>query len=356
MPRKPKTESADPSSLSRFLGPLDAFRDSLRKATAREADHGPDALFGHALYTAGGRTPVFMLQGLARVFRKLDLDDLNAADAELFDRLRLETKIVEDVLGQIDYWWVVGQKAAAYKLPRPVVAWAAQRHVEACGAAVTWLSAREWTPHRYLAEPESFEPRADRFERRLRKVDWPGAKRLRSAWAAFFAETLADVESAVDALDLTKLEEGLHEARRQVRWISVYAAALGGQLVLDADTPAPPGWETYLAPEIVGNPFNRLPEPGPGDRPLHMPAPLFYALSYLIDRLGRLKDQAQWTHTLATALEDTGSAKGRSIESFLGEAAMTPEAAAAGAATLVSDVLRRDRLLARMAEVVEAQR
>jgi hypothetical protein len=356
MPRTPKTETAIPSPLSRFLGPLDAFRQSLGKAAAREADHGPDALFGHALYTAGGRTPVFMLQGLARIFRKLDLDDLNTADAELFDRLRLEAKIVEDVLGQIDYWWVVGQKAAAYKLPRPVLAWAAQRHVEACGVAATWLEAREWTPHRYLSEPEAFEPRADRFERRLRKLDWPSPKRLRKAWAEFLLSTLTDVDATVDALDLTRLEEGLHEARRQVRWISVYASALGGQLVLDADAPAPPGWEVYLTPETVGNPFNRLPEPGDDDRPLHMPAPLFYALSHLIDRLGRLKDQAQWTHILAQGLEDTGSAKGRSIESFLGDAAMTPEAAAGGAAQLVRDVLRRDRLLARMAEVVEAQR
>lgn len=357
MTRKPNdAPTPEPSPLSRFLTPLAAFRESLQKAAAREAEHGPDALFGHALYTAGGRTPVFMLQGLARIFRKLDLGEKAAAEAELFDRLRLESKIVEDVLGQIDYWWVVGQKAAAHKLPRPVLAWAAQRHVEACGAAATWLEAREWTLHRYVAEPETFEPRAERFERRLRRFDWPGPKRLRRAWGDFLVETLRDVDEAVAGLDLTRLEEGLHEARRQVRWISVYASALGGQLVLDATAPAPPVWDAYLAPETVNNPFNKLPEPAPDDRPLRMPAPLFYALSHLIDQLGRLKDRAQWTHTLSEALEDTGSGKGRSVQSFLGDAALSAEDAAAGAAKLVADVLQRDRLLARMAEALEGQR
>ena len=346
------SKSSRPASLRAFLTQVDAFRAALEKAKARSESHGPEALFGHALYMAGGRTPVFMLQGLSRIYRKLELE---GQDAEIFDRLRLQAKVIEDVLGQIDFWWTVRRKAAEHGLPAAVIDWAEQRHVEACGEAQTWLAAREWIIHRYIEDPENFVPRADRVERRLQKLKWPAPKHFQPAWAEFLAGQLRAVDAAVGALDMADLEGGLHEARRQVRWLSVYAAALGGQLVLDQTAAAPDGWEAYLAPDIIENPFNRLPEPGPGERPLSMPAPLFYALSYLIDRLGQLKDRAQWTETLAHGLEATGSDPSRNVESYLGGIALAKYAAAAEGAKLVDTVLRRDKLLLRMAEAVERQ-
>lgn len=347
-------------ALDRFLAQLDAFRRALDTAQnppsgdAEAALHGPGALLGHRLYTANGRTPVFMLQGLARVHRKLDFG-AETPPTEVFDRVRLEAKIVEDVLGKVDFWWVLAGKAKAYKLPAAVVAWASQQHVEACGETLTWLRAREWMPHRYLdlADPLAFEPRADRLARRLRKLRWPTPKKLSVALRELLIDELREADDTLEALDLGDLEHGLHEARRQIRWFSVYASAMAGAVALDPAAEAPAGWERYLTPAIVESPYNKLPVPTSDDRPIVIPAYLFYALSYLIDALGRVKDRAQVTEAFAAGLAATGAGKGRSAESYLGDDALTPEAAGDAATELMEQVLGEDALLTRLADALE---
>ena len=345
-------------ALQRFAFHLEAFKTALATAeivppeTADAVDPAASGLLGHRLYMANGRTPVFMLQGLARVHRKLDFGADTPAPST-FDRIRLEAKIVEDIIGKTDFWWVIGRKARENKLPAAVIAWAGEKHVEACGEAATWLRAREWIAHRYLIDQDDFTPRADRLTRKLRKLRWPSPKKLNVALREFLSEALRETDDTIEALDLGNVEHGLHEARRRLRWFSVYATALSGAVILDGEATPPPNWERYLTPDVVENPFNRLPTPEPTDRPVSIPAPLFYALSYVIDRLGRVKDRAQWTETLSAGLKATGSGRNRSIESYLGADAMTQAEAGTAATEILEQALGEDALLTRMAEAVE---
>jgi len=340
-----------PRDLRRFLTHLDTLRTQLAQVAQRPATGGPESLTGHALYVAGARTPAFMLQGLGRIYGGLELKGL---DRETFDRLKTEAKILEDALGQVDFWWSIRREALAYRLPAAVASWAEQRHAEACGRTAAWLEAREWVPHRYLDDGEPFEPRADRLERRLRKMKWVGVRKSSEAFGKFLVTTLGEVDAKLAALDLSDMEHGLHECRRQVRWISVYAFANAGSVVLDQAPKAPRGWARYLTKDVVNNPYNKLPEPSPEDRPLAIPAHLFYALSHLIDRLGQLKDRVQWTETLQAGLDAAAPGGKRPAASYLGDVALHPKDASAQAAALVEQVVRKDRLLERLALAVSA--
>ncbi len=98
--------------LQRLFGvQLERARKALEARPAVDAK-GADALRGHCLYKANLRTPLFMLEGLSRVMLGI------GGDEEVFEELLHDVKIIEDVLGEVDFWWVVLEKGTAWELPR----------------------------------------------------------------------------------------------------------------------------------------------------------------------------------------------------------------------------------------------
>jgi hypothetical protein len=129
-----------------------------------------------------------------------------------------------------------------------------------------------------------------------------------------------------------------------------------GAVVLDTAAAAPEGWERYLTKDIVDNPYNRLSAPEPKDKPIAVPAPLFYALSFAIDRLGAVKDRAQWTETMQHLVKESGEAPERPLSEVMGEAHLEAAEASRLGAELVAQIFERDRLLPRIIEALEGQR
>lgn len=329
-----------PHARRRFAKQLVATQAALQQSLA-PAD---GTLPAHAFYKHNGRTPLFMLQGLARVYGNLGIDDA------FFDALKVEAKIIEDALGAVDFWWVTAQKLSGWGLPAGTVRLAQDKHTEACGRAWGWLEAKNWVAHRY---EEELEPHARVLARKLKRVEWPSPRKEARALRAWLVEELQDAHDDLLGLDMRDIEGGLHEARRKARWFSIYAAALEGAFVLDHSAAAPEGWDRYLQPEIVNSPFNKLAEPEPKDKPISLPAPLFYGLSFIIDRLGALKDRAQWTETVLHLLARSGEKPERGIQEHLGETYLSPEDAAHAAAALVDQVFVKDKLLPRLIEALD---
>lgn len=334
-----------PRGLRRYGVQLDKVRTVL--AAPIEADaHGVDALRGHAWYRGGLRTPLFMLEGLARVSLGTD------GDENVFRPLLDDVKIVEDVCGEVDYWFALLQRADAWQLPDAVRGSFADRHKAASGRLVGWLEARAWVDHRYLREEGTVRLRVNRLGRDLRDVAWPSAAKERKRLRAFLHDRMASLHTAARSLDMNDIEHGLHELRRKLRWISIYAAALDGAVQLDMRAKAPKGWARYMTPAVVDNPFNQLPEGEPGEEPVRIPAPLFYALSWLIAELGALKDRAQWTETVAHEHASLGLAP--KSKRVIGDLSLEPAEAGRQAAAIVQRTLETDRLLERLAEALEA--
>jgi hypothetical protein len=353
-------DPADPDlpwGLRRFARQLAEFQkklDESRNAPAGEAGaayqrhpHLAKAMPGHRLHKAGGRTPLFLLQALSRLERGI------RKDADAFDALLGDIKRLEDTIGDIDYWWAFLEKGEQRGLPAEVLAWAANKHAQACGRLEGWLAAGNWVDHKYLADETEVTLRTRLLGDTLYDLDWPKAKKERARIGAFLAERLRKVHGDALTLNMDDLEGGLHELRRKLRWFSIYPRALEGLITLDEKAAVPKGVERYLTPAIVNSGFAKLPTPPAGADALTIPAPLFYALSWVIDDLGRVKDAAQETELIQMGLHATGiRAK---PAKWLGKGAIGHHAAGEHARKVLAQSLREDRLLLRMADAFEAQ-
>ncbi|HMO36561.1 MAG TPA: hypothetical protein PKA06_11005 [Gemmatales bacterium] len=325
-------------ALPRFTVPLKKVADLLAETQATALDTFP----GQVIYQRGLRTTMFQLQALGRVYRRWNLDK------PLFDSIRRESKILEDAIGFVDFWNVLAQKSIAWALPITVRQLAHDRYREACGRAWAWVEAQDWISSRYHTDEVIL---TELFQRKLKKVTWytPGkeAKVLRK----WLVRELRKIHRNIQALDLDELELGLHEARRAVRWISIYFSAMDGAFVLDASTPPPDHWGIYLSDDITQNPFNKLPAPEAHDKPLTIPAYLLYALSYLIDHLGRIKDKAQWTETVTHLLQLTGEQA--DLSAAMKDDFLEAQAACDQGKKLLDQVLVKDALLLRLADCLD---
>jgi hypothetical protein len=329
-----------PHARRRFTSHLQKIESLLNEALAIAHDGFP----GQVIYQTGLRTPMFTLQGLARVYREFDIDD------NLFERIRLECKIIEDAVGQVDFWAVMAKKSVEWSLPTGVQQLARERYVEMCGRAWAWVEAQDWITSRYHTDEELL---GDKFIRKLKEADWLSPKKEAKVLHKWLINELHDIHEHMEALDLGDIELGLHEARREVRWVSIYFSAIAGGFALETSATPPPNWGRYLTEEIVSNPFNKLPEPEAEDCPLIVPAPLLYALSYLIDQLGRIKDKAQWTETASHLLHLTGEKA--DLSALMKDQYLPDETATKQGSELLHQVLVEDELLIRLAEGIRRE-
>jgi hypothetical protein len=291
-----------------------------------------------------------MLQGLARVSLG------TGGDEEVFSELLQDVKIIEDALGEVDWWWSLAEKGTTWGLPDALMARARERHHAASGRVIGWLEARGWIDHRYLPDEGEVKLRVHRIGRSLYDVSWPSPRKEHKELTKFLRDRARSIEEASRTLDMNDIEHGVHELRRKLRWISIYATALDGAVQLDHEAKTPKGYARYMTPAVVENPFNVLPKGDGTAKPVMIPAPLFYALSWTIAELGTLKDRAQWTDAVAHGLDALDLSGGARPKRWLGDLALEHRDATKQATALVERVLVEDKLLTRLAEALDAQR
>ena len=66
-------------------------------------------------------------------------------------------------------------------------------------------------------------------------LDRSGPRRERKEMAAFLRDEVTEILKRLEGgrIDLGKVEEGIHELRRKLRWIPTYGLAAGGKIILD---------------------------------------------------------------------------------------------------------------------------
>ena len=105
--------------------------------------------------------------------------------------------------------------------------------------------------------------------------------------------------------EFTDVELGVHELRRKIRWLSIYPHALQGVVKLQATKPIAPALKKYLTPEVVNSNYNTLPALVNDTEYLGINKANFFALSWLIAELGKIKDVGLALYALQEALQDT---------------------------------------------------
>ncbi|MCC6277611.1 MAG: hypothetical protein IT289_06835 [Oligoflexia bacterium] len=110
--------------------------------------------------------------------------------------------------------------------------------------------------------------------------------------------------------DLDLIEEGVHELRRDLRWLNIYAAAIGGYVqVIDRKSPIDEIQDVVLDPSQAK--YAELPKSPHQKRTVFVTQDLFYQLINVVGEFGKLKDYGLKVEALAEAALETGYKKNR---------------------------------------------
>jgi hypothetical protein len=271
----------------RFLKQLDALTAQL--TLARKADD--TAL---ALYRSGGRTSLFMLESLARIYRHLH-------NKKTFGKLYDDFKLAEDMLGAIDYYDALHKECMTTKnFPKPLVLHFEKGRDTAAYVMNKMLKGEKWNSKK--------QKKVKKILGKLEKTDWLPASEETPAIAGFICKEIQRIRNDLQtgALAFRDIELGVHELRRKLRWISIYTSSLNGLIQLEPQKKIPSSLRKYVTNEIVKSPFSQLPPRKKGAVTIKINANNFYALSWIIARLGDLKDRGLKVHAIEEAMKITG--------------------------------------------------
>lgn len=254
---------------NKFIVHVNALSEMLAKSRYQK-----DKALG--LYKNGGRNVIFRLEALCRLYRGIH-------NKKFFDKWYKEFKALEDTLGAMDHHDAMHREFNSYK----TISKASDQILkkcfeEECGFLNDVLKNNGWLNGVALGE----------FIAGLADIDWLDAEEDSIAYANGVRKELKKLDKKYRSgeIDLNLLEEGLHEFRRRLRWVSIYASASNGIIQLRQVGEIPKSLEKYCIDEIIKSPYNILSKAAKGQKTIHVSAPYFYAMSWLIQYLGDLKD------------------------------------------------------------------
>lgn len=245
------------------------------------------------LYANDARTTLFMLEGLSRIYAYI-------YGNKLFTKLRDHFKLLEDALGYIDYYDSFAREFKANpNTPITATAYLRTKMVEKKAAFQQILLKKKWIGKK--------NGRLSKIRRKLRRLNWQSEKSDIRGLASFYHDSIAEIQvlALETAKGFTELEDEVHEMRRRLRWLSIYPRAMQGAIQLHDNPALAEQMKQYLVPEIVNSPFNIMPEIGDNLYFLQHNKNNFFALSWMISELGKLKDEGLKIYALSEALEVT---------------------------------------------------
>lgn len=273
---------------SRFNLYLDKLEQLLLNASKQD-----DPAFW--LYQNGARTPLFMLEGLAKLYGGLH-------NKNRFSKLEEQFKLLEDGIGAIDHYDAFAKEFAADpNIPAEAAQFVQTKRDEKAAALNRLLKQKKWlgdSPKRLV-----------KIRKKLRKADWLNDDAEVKAIEAYYRNSIEKINDFADQYKngFTELETQVHELRRKLRWLSIYPQALQGAIQLTETASKDEKIKKYLTPEVVNSPFNKMPDAGANRHLLTLKKDYFLALSWMIAELGKLKDEGLRFFTLTEASKTSSS-------------------------------------------------
>ena len=243
------------------------------------------------LYRNNARTPLFMLEALAKMYAAIH-------NKKKFTKLKEQFKLLEDAIGAIDFYDSYARELTANKkIPKQVISYLQAQCREKVQSLNEILKEKKW-----LGKNNT---RMTKIKKRLVKADWQNEKEDIKSIQAYYITAINKILEFINEKDFhfTNVEDDVHEFRRMIRWLSIYPQALRGCIQLSQTKAAIPKYlSKYLTKEITGSPYNLMPDAGTQKHFLLLEKNRFYALSWLIAELGNLKDNGLKVEAIKEAL------------------------------------------------------
>jgi hypothetical protein len=290
------------------------------------------------LYKNNARTTLFMLEGLARLCKTMHNKKRFTKMQDLFKRL-------EDGLGAIDFNESLHTYCKANKgIPKNITTYFAEESNNNCDA----LNA-------YLAD-DFFESTGTvtKIKEKLETAEWLSEEACSEAIIQYYASQITKLQEWLQALPngLDNMEEGVHELRRKLRWLSILPQALNGKVQLAPATTTPAKFTKYLTKEVIKSPFNKMPAKGKLKSVAMLNKNNFLALSWAIAELGNIKDNGQIQEALAVAYSAVNMQKLESCKAITDKyiAELIPTAKLLQQANQVATTFFKDKILEGLAK------
>jgi hypothetical protein len=269
---------------------FDFFLAKLETLVSKADKQKNPALF---LYQQNARTPLFMLEGLAKIYTEIH-------NRKKFSKLKEHFKLLEDALGAIDYYDAIAKNFSDNKkIPAKVQQYLQAQTREKIQRLNELLEEKKWV--------DNNNERILKIRKKLSEADWKDEANEIPAFQKFYKKSISDIDSFTHstAYHFDNMEEDVHELRRKLRWLSIYPQALQGCIQLTDSKATAKHLSKYLTKEIVNSPFNQMPDAGENQYFLLLNKKYFLSLSWMIDTLGKLKDNGLQVVALKEALQQT---------------------------------------------------
>lgn len=243
------------------------------------------------LYRNNARTPLFMLEALSRAYTNIYVE-------KRFSKLDAKFKQLEDMLGAIDYYDAFAKEfSSRRKMPKNVVDYLHAMTREKVQSLNEILKEKKWIG--------TDNGRIEKIRIKLAKTDWMKEVDEIIALKYYYQKSIDEIIkfSRSSAFHFKNVETDVHELRRKLRWLSIYPQAFHGNIQLSKTDKYPAHIKKYLTKEIINSPFNKMPDAGDSKHFLLLDQNYFYALSWIIAELGRLKDNGLRVIVIKEALQ-----------------------------------------------------
>ncbi|HMI78174.1 MAG TPA: hypothetical protein VK484_05245 [Ferruginibacter sp.] len=276
------------------IGRFDHYLDLLQVLLDKAAKQKNPALW---LYQNNARTPLFMLEALAKLYAGIH-------NKKKFCKLKEQFKVLEDMLGAIDYYDCFAKEFAANKqIPATLATYIQAQSREKIQSLNETLKEKEW-----IAEGKN---RVEKIRKNLSKADWQKEKEETESIYNFYVLAIKEMLNFINQKNFhfENVEADVHELRRKLRWLSIYPQALRGCIQVSKAKTTPKYLAKYLTKEITGSAYNIMPDAADHKHFLLLEKNRFYAMSWMIAGLGKLKDNGLRVVVVEEALLQTTNAK-----------------------------------------------
>jgi hypothetical protein len=326
----------------RYLLHLTAF-DEIVKKTIENHNVNPLSSFGQLLYQNDGRTPFFQLQGLARIDMECGKNEIKAL------KWKDEFKSIEDAIGIYDFWLTLLKNNQKWNFPKEGSSYIEYRANLSLGVLEERLITKGWitkVDRKYLYEDSSLL----NYKKELDKSDWHNPIKEAKKLAKFLRDETIDLHQKIEnkELDLDDIELGVHEFRRKLRWLSIYASALVGKIMFSNNDSQDP-LNKYITKFNREYKFNILPENDKIESPVSFLRGGFYAMGELIQKIGDYKDRGLYSSEMLHIGELIGMNQ-KNIITKLGENYSNEEDIIKNAKSVINKYVIKENLLIHIAD------
>ena len=254
---------------------FEMFLQQFEKILFKAASQKNPALY---LYQNNARTPLFMLEGLAKLYSGIH-------NKKKISKLKEHFKLLEDALGAIDYYDSIARTLANNKkMPLEINQYLLAQTREKLQHLNELLIEKKW-----IGENND---RLVKIRKKIKDSNWLDDEKEINEINKFYEKAIYEIIEFTHSINyhFDNMEEDVHELRRKLRWLSIYPQALQGCIQLVESQTISKNLKKYLTTEIINSPFNKMPSAGGNQYILLLDKNYFLTLSWIIAELGKLKD------------------------------------------------------------------